>query len=548
MQLSILQVARNYINQNRKMMAIRQYLPILLFSLAYFAIHSLYFGHLPIWDERVYYEDFILSAQAKPFDLLNYSGNHNAQLWLLLAGLPNYFFPYSYFAYHVWISMLSTTSVCAYYFIVTKLYRPHVPSISERILFTALFAFHPSVFANQVHVTADTGLLIFWLWFLLALLNEKTITAAIVGCFLLFSKETAMAHLPILFVFCALLKPKRSRMQWIKNQALAVLVPFIVMVLFLIYKFVFRHENLFFVGFLQQRTEAVHIFPDASLINYLMMVFILNFNWVLMLLSIFLTFHLYRMRAMGDWSFHSGRVFAFTWLFLDTLCVVLGVRHWANVRYLLPIFPVMLLYFSYVMSTIKPQTVRIIVSVLLLGILGWQNIRSIDPLSNTVFCTTKFGQHNVLHLPTEDICGLNAPPIFLTRDQLAYNLEFTKVPLLISDIMKDVRPDNDTTFVVQKLYDWELFTSLDANYEPTLTQTGVRPKIFSAGSLEQLQDFHFLQALPNTVYYIEFPTPEQLPYRQFFSEHYAVMTEKYYDRDGYRLTLLRFQSKTVPKL
>ena len=222
-----------------------------------------------IWDSRVYYQS-ILNAQAQPFDILNYSGGivstggHNGQLWAWLAGLPNYIFPGNYYAYNAWIALLGTTEVVAFFYIVAAL-SARFFSISECLLVTALFAFHPSVLASQVHVTPDTGLLIFWVWFFLALLKEKTIAASIIGCFLLFSKEPAMAHLPIIFIFVALLQPQGDRMRWIKKHCLAVCAPFCMYGIFLFYKAEFRHKPLFFSWiFAEFSLPSIKGYPDAQ--------------------------------------------------------------------------------------------------------------------------------------------------------------------------------------------------------------------------------------------------------------------------------------------
>ena len=139
-----------------------RYLPIAGIVLLYLGITSLYFDMIPLWDERFYYEDFILAAQDLPFDPLNYSGNHNSQLWMHLMAVPNYFFPHNYQVFRAWVALLSASGVVAFYLILGELLGTKL-SLIERCLFTVLFAFHPSVLANHINITLDTGLMIFWL-------------------------------------------------------------------------------------------------------------------------------------------------------------------------------------------------------------------------------------------------------------------------------------------------------------------------------------------------------------------------------------------------
>ena len=513
---------------------LRQYVPIALLSLLYFAIRLVYCNTAPIWDALVYYE-FIVDAQAQPFDIMNYSADHNSALWLLFAGLPNYLFPANYVVYNVWLSFLCTVAVAAFYSIVTALAGKSF-NTTERVLLTALFAFHPSIFANEVRVTLDTGVLLFWVFFLYALLKDNLWLAALSGCFLLFTKETTIAHMPILFIFCTLLQPKESWISWAKQRVWAMGIPFSVLGLFLIYKVIYLQQMLFFQGFLQQSSSLIFILPDITLWNYSLNAFVLNFSWVITLLSIILTVKLLRMRE-------HGKILAFAWLLVTTAGVVLGIRHWAHVRYLLPLFPAMLLYFSCVLPAITSQKTRITLLAVLLSAFAWQDVRSIDPVSNAVYCRVQFGTHEVLNIPTHEVCKLNAHTPWLGRDGWIYNLEYAKVPQLIRDIMKDIRPDKDTVFAVQEVFTWEVFTKFDANFEPTFASTGAMPNIVPI-TVEMLQKPDFVKTLPDTLNYIEFPTSENERIHQLLGADYAKATEKTYDRDGYQLTVYKYEHKT----
>ena len=528
----------------------RSCLAVALFALVYFILRSRYFYYVQIWDSRLYYES-LLSAQANPFDILNYTGGiyggHNSQLWIFLAGIPNYFFPYSYYAYNVWIALLGTGSVIAFYGIVTELSAKSL-SLSERLLITALFAFQPSIFANQVHITTDTGLLMFWIWFLLALLKEKTAIASVAGCFLLFSKEPALAYLPIVFIFCALRQPYARRLQWIKKYQIVIFPPFSLMILYLFYKVAFRQEPLFFGGFLQKSTEAFHIYPDATLINYVLMALVANFNWMITGLTVFFSVQLYTKPKTDYWVLYKQQALAIIWLLLATACVVFGVRsNYLNARYLLPVFTVMILCFAYVMPAISQKNLRVSLLMIVLALFGWQNFRSIDPIGNSVFCTTWFGKHRMLSIPDFNrVCALNEVTSSLPGDRLVYNLEFLHFPLLIDAMMSDIRPENNTVFVLEEPYSYKLFGQLDKDYRFAYANAQTAP-IFniipSMGKIYDEQDRLYTKALPDTLYYIEFSAGESKPSIAYLLSHYSGTTQKIYDNDGYEITVVKFYHK-----
>lgn len=513
----------------------REYVLLALLLLGYFAVRACYFDYPLIFDARFIYAEIVLKSQWPPLDILHYSHDgHNSHLWIWLTGLPNYIFPRNYYVYNMWVALLGTLSVAAFYGILRELFAQTL-GIGERLLLTALFAFHPSVLANQVHVTLDTGLLIFWVLYLLALLKEKTVSAAIMGCFLLFSKEPAMAYLPMLFLFCAMLKPGEARLRWTKTHAMAVWIPFCLLALFLIYKSVVRHYPLFFHGFLQKHADLVRVYPDASLGNYALMAFVLNFNWLLMGASIALAA---RMRRMPH-----PHAAAFALLFAGTACVVLGVRHWANVRYLLPLFPVMILCLAYVLPALRRTSLRLSLLAGFLALMGWQNVRSVDPVSNAVFCTTMFGEHRLLAIHTFDLCRLNTTDARLERDQLVYNLEFMHIPMLLNAMMHDVRPDNHTAFFIDEEYGWETLGGLDQEYRLAYASLKVVPKLYLLSGSRQLADPRYKKMLPGSLYYIEFPTENNAYYRKYFSMLYLTVDEKLYDIDGYQLRLLHYAGK-----
>ena len=88
---------------------------------------------------------------------------------------------------------------------------------------------------------------------------------------------------------------------------------------------------------------------------------------------------------------------------------------------------------------------------------------------------------------------------------MVYNREFTKIPLLINNIIQDVRPDNRTSFIMHDGFAWMLIEGLDAQYKLAYANVETEPKIYTI-SLGQLRDTYYARGLPDNLIYIEFPT------------------------------------------
>lgn len=527
---------------SKDLRVLKQHFPVFAIAVVYFLIRSHYFDYPIIWDSRAYYLD-ILTAQMQPFQFLNYSGNHNSQLWLLLAGLPNYFFRGDYHIYNAWIALLSTTAVVGFYAIIKTLFESRY-SVAEALLLTCLFAFHPSVFINLIHATVDTGLLIFLIWFMIALLKDKTLWATVAGCCLLFSKEPAIVYLAVIVIFCALRQPFGMRLAWIKRQYLVFCIPYGVFGIYLIYKAIALKQVLFFGGFLQGADYSIRTWPDKTLVNYALMALVLNFNWVFSILGTAFAFGLCWVNRKHKSLFYKSQAAAFTWLLLATLLIALGVRHYSNLRYLLPVFPVLVICFAYVLPFVVKKSHRLVILSALLMALIAQNVRSIDPASNSVFCRTSFGMHKVLAIPDFDkVCKSNEKAFRLTGDRMVYNTEFLYITMLVDDVMKDIVSYSIPIFIIDSGYWYMLFGGLDDKFKITYNppKNIVHFRLFP--ELLKIKNNDYIKSLPQILYYLEFPTERNRMYRRFLSAHYSQSVEKTYDIDGYTLKVIKFRNK-----
>ncbi len=518
----------------------QSYAALAVLALGYFVLRSFFFDYFLLWDNRAYYDN-IINAQALPFDILYYStSNHNSQAWNLLAGISNYFFHHNYYVYNAWIALLCTIGVVTFYFVVEEL-TAHSLGLCARLLVTAIFAFHPSLLSNEIQASADTGLMLFWVWFLLALLKEKIVIATVTGILLVFSKEPALIHLCIVFIFCALRQPHDFRLLWMKRFSKVVWIPLAFYGAFLGYK-LYRGHYLFFKGFLQEHTDwSLKILPDYSLITFTMMALVLNFNWVLTLLAVAFTALRKRIGDTGDYAICRRQAGAMLWLLLATLVMVLAVRHYSNVRYLLPIFPVMILYVAHLLPVITRPNARIGVLVALLALFGWQDFRSVDPVSNMVFCTTPFGSHRVLSIPSfGKICTVGEMVPRLLADRLVYNLEFTHVANLLGTAIRDINPDSTTSFMLEDDYNFLLLFWLDEEGHFTTTDSKKVPRIYATSALRK---WNQLDSPPDTLYYFRLPTEPNNPNVADFLARYSTFTEKTYNDDGYELTVVTYEHK-----
>ncbi len=510
---------------------------LLLVALAigYLAARSLFWAVIPIYDSRWNYAALLAANQA-PFDLLNYTvDGHLSQGFMLLMSAAYGAYSTNYYLFNLWVTAWALINISIFRRLAAHLANREQAPL-ETTLLAALFALHPTVFANSLGANFDFGVVTFSMAALLALLQNKRSLAIAFALLLAFTKETSFAILPIMFAFSALRQPAGLRRAWVRTNLPVLILPAIAVLWFLFYKTVLRAEPAFWLYYTSAGPSAGQsdtISVAASITNFLGLIFVLNFNWViagsLAALWAALLLRLRHAQTRATLALAGPLLL----LLLASTAALILVRPYSNPRYVMLLVPLMLLAGAAPLaSIISNSRVRAALYALLLALFAWQNVRTIDPVSRAFFGTFSFGSHQVLNMTarTGECCGYGL-------DQLAYNTEFTRIPRLMQLAYEDLQFTEATTISMPERGQRMLFSPIDAatgsmtldpanSFEPDYREID---KIFAAADP------------PATLYYFALPNFENTGNLNRLAELYGSTTAHVYTQAGYTLTVHEFE-------
>jgi hypothetical protein len=158
---------------------------------------------------------------------------------------------------------------------------------------------------------------------------------------------------------------------------------------------------------------------------------------------------------------------------------------YSNTRYYLPVFPLTLIAAYAALVRLRlPALGRDALMTAVTLLLAVSTVRTLDPVSRKIWGTFPFGDRSLLSINTllDECCGL-------ARDQLAYNLEFTKLASLQDMLFARLRPSDSTVIILQRDADWYTVGALDGiTHRRTLRSTGiVRPKVLTVREADTLK-------------------------------------------------------------
>lgn len=509
-------------------------LPAVL-AAAYLAARSQFWAIIPVYDSRWNYEALLAAKQA-PFDLLNYTvDGHLSQGFMLLLGVGFGAYGTNYFLFNLWVTAWSLFSISIFRRLAKCLANSNQSPL-ETVLLAALFAFHPTVFANSLGANFDLGVLTFSLATLLALLQEKRWLAIALALLLAFTKETSFAILPILFAFTAIRQPAGARGAWVRTNLPVLIIPAIAIMWFLMYKTVVRSEPAFWLYYNSDSTAAGQSSTTsvaASIASFLGLIFVINFNWILTatLASGWVALLL---KLRHDNTRHALAAAApLMLLLLATTAALLLVRPYSNPRYVMLLVPLMLLASAAPLPTLVPTSaMRSGLYAVLLALFAWQNVRTIDPASRAFFGTIPFGSHQLLNMTarTGECCGYGL-------DQLAYNTEFTRIPQLLQLAIDDLNFESTTTITMPQRGQRMLFSAIDSD-SGTMTLNQVNSFTPDYREIDQILSS---KDRPAALYYFALPNFANDANLTQLVQLYGSGTPHVYAEAGYTLTVHEFE-------
>jgi hypothetical protein len=533
---------------------------LLLLAAAYLGYRARFLHFVPLWDGTVYYHFARYVSFREPDPLRGEVHNHVSPLFIYLMHVPEALAPGSVRVFNAALALIGLATVLAFYGLLAWATAGRL-SRTEAVLITALFAFHPVILGNSVNVSLDVGVLAFFLLHVLAVVRGHFVVAAVCGTCLVFTKETGVLLLPLAVAGLLLVDPARRRAAWLARAAPAVVVPAGLFVAYLLYKTILRGRPPLWGGVKSDasllRTLLDPFQADGYLVTQLLQIFVLHFHWVLNALSLgLLTAYLFRRRRMGaaleerarergavhGWSLsrtiapdvvHQRLLFTAA-VFAAALYLSTRVRPYSNARYLLPLFALFLLLFAQLLAAgMARRGLRVAVTAaVLLGLFAPGLEATVDPVSRHLLGTFDFGRHRMLRMTalTGECCGAG-------RDQLVYNLQFTRFHDVQNHVYRDIRPTPRTVILAAYAANFGVFWPLSADdYARTArSQRTFSPRYASAEEFAPAPD-------ADAVYFLAFPNVDNRAALERLRRHFGEERVTRYEWRGYELDVYRFSS------
>jgi hypothetical protein len=531
---------------------------LVLLALGYLAYRARFLGFVPMWDGAVYYH-FARYVSLRKLDPLQAEvHNHVSPVFIYLMHVPAVLAPGNIHAFNAALALVGLSAVLAFYGLVIWATADRL-SRAEMVGVAALFAFHPAILANSVNFNLDVGVLAFFLLHTLGIVRERFALAALAGTCLVFTKETGVLLLPLSVAALLLVDAGRRRKAWLVKAWPAVAVPALLYTAYLLYKMLVRGAPPFWGGLGSGTALARKLLDpfqvDAYLVTQLLQLFVLQFHWVLTALGIGLAVayasrrrralaaQAQRLRAYGaarGWRLarpvgvdvvHQRLVFTAV-LFGAALYVLTRFRPYSNPRYLLPLYALSLLLVGQLLAAaVRRRGARLaVLAVVLLGLFAPSLEATVDPLSRRLLGTFEFGRHPMLRMTalTGECCGYG-------RDQLVYNLEFTRFQEVLNRAYQGIRPTPATVILAPWAANFGVFGPLAADY----TRTVASARSFSP-RYGHAENYPAPGLEGDEVFLIAFPNAESREARAALERAFGAPQVTRYEWRGYGLDVYRF--------
>lgn len=498
---------------------------------------------VPIWDGKAFYDEMAL-ALLRPFNLLNFNlHRHPSMLYILLIAITQYLDFGNSYLIHLVNLILGILSIWSFFRIVEKFF-PSQELLIEKSLVTMIFAGFPIFISNALNLNLDFGVLVFFLLFLSMILYRKKYPSLVTGYFLVFSKEVGvLLYITILFLMFLYFvsrseKSVKEKIDSIRKWGILILPP-IGYVSYLFYLSIANSGPVLWQNIGSNPLGLLRNFTSFSLLDpvflsYLKGIFIINFNWI---------FTFFIVLLLGKWSFNiawgkklnlinefnNSYLLFLVSLFTTIVYLLTRFSPFTNLRYFLPIYPLLIISFYYSLLTfVKNKNKRIIILIFTFILVFSSNFRTIDPISKKLYGTFNFGDHPILKMTevTGECCGYG-------RDQLVYNLEYIKFNLIQNKIYQNLIPLDKTVFVTNKDVDWHFAGRID---QKTLMRTLNFPNTHFLSYYDPGQILRAAKK-PEIIYYLDYPNFNSKNDLELLLTNYRDLEIKNVGDEGYFVTI-----------
>jgi hypothetical protein len=502
--------------------------------------------YVPLWDGRIYADCIVDAAVGRLAPSTLRCSEHASHAYMLFAGAIQMLSPGSYPLMLVANGLLYVAS-CFAFFLIARLAFPGPAHDVGRALLGVAFALHPAVLASVVLPTIDFPLLPAFLWGVVFVLRGQRAWLIAVGLAMVFTKETGVvlyAALVGTYALFTLFGPggPAGNLRGTLRASIPLAIPLAVFAAYLAYRATIPQATVVWAaGTTHQSIAKRFIVPriDRPLASFLVMMLVLNFAWIA-------TAVVGADALVGARRFIArapARALEGTDGNVVRFLVVLGLvaayaltrfTTYANTRYVLvalALLPVVM-YASLVRLGVGAVPRALVTGTLAAGF-AISTVASVDPVSRTLYGTFALGDRSLFRLTriTHECCGAG-------RDQLVYNLQFTKLADLLSDAMVAVRAGDSTTVFVPHNMLWETLGKLDsATLRRTLRRTHtVWPPLLEPDSLAT-------RPTPPRAVFLALPNGDVAQGMKALSAHYLVGPPRRVSRGAYWLDVYPLTSR-----
>lgn len=499
---------------------------------------------VPMWDSGQYVDCLMEAVQAGSWRGLN-CFKHPTLAYMSVLALPQLVSPGSVVVLHATNTLLGIAALLLFHSLSRRVSRTPV----DAALVTAAVAALPMFGANLLDATPDFGVMIFLLAFVAALAADRVFAAMFAGLLLVMSKESGMmlygvAVLSFLAAYAPGHVTRRNAFVYALRWS-PLVAPVLAAAAFLFggTKAPGGGGGLWNgLGPMQAVGMMMRLELDRPLGSQAAALFVMSFGW---LVSAFVV--LWLPVAAATWRRSEtelpGRrlAIALACLLFGGFFILTRFPTFSHPRYLLGLYPVLLLVFGRAVAVVVlDQRMRRALAVIVVGLLAASQVRTIDPVSKSLWGTWRFGEHELLRVTglSRECCGYGL-------DGLVYNLEFVRLHELVDDLLADLRPDPVRDLVLMpRDANWFVVNRLDPE---TLRRTvhprrSVRPKVRSVELGPPPPGFA-------RYVFLALPTVDPMPAARLMAGAFRVGETRSAERDGYRIEAAVFlapQGDTAP--
>lgn len=419
----------------RKLSILKAHIWLLLVVIIQLIVKLSLISTEPKWDGRLYFYLIQRSfALIKPTldnfsAVFSYAG-HPAHGYVSYLLIGNAFIDNPFISMHVMNTLLGIATLVALYGIIKKLYKTTDASAA---VFTAFFGLNPLFIAISLSPNIDYPVVCFFIIALYLFLQNKLILSTFVFTLMAFSKEPGL--LLYLFVFgfeflllfvnkSTLLQPYFSENKRQPNHKFFLLFGYFAYLSFPVLLFILRF--LLSAGDMWRGNYYVQPYQPFVLnheifLTRLYEVFVLNFQWLLILPLIITIIIRRRMRAP----------LSLTLAFCAFLGVMVFYNTYTHPRYIMPLHALLILIaVPYLLYIKRDRFMLFIVLPVLFSLFIIQNYFTIDLLSQKLFGTFKWGNYKLLKIGDD---------MQSRCDGLVYNSQYTHIQSLYKQLDNRVR-------------------------------------------------------------------------------------------------------------